>query len=108
MRHVDWKHRLVVGRGDNFSRFIKDIVTLTCPGLCPTPAMATKKIRRKSHQVYQSAAQNGMQFAYATNSCLDKRVLLGQAVMLIDVPTENVSFTDSAIQAGNTHLASQG
>jgi hypothetical protein len=44
------------------------------------------------HQIYQSAAQNGMQFAYATNSCSDKRVLLGQSVVLIDVPTEDVSY----------------
>lgn len=46
----------------------------------------------KSHQVYQSAAQNGMQFAYATNSCSDKRVLLGQGVVLIDVPIADVSL----------------
>jgi hypothetical protein len=35
-----------------------------------------------------------MQFAYATNSCLNKRVLLGQSVVLIDVPIKDISSSD--------------
>lgn len=41
-----------------------------------------------SHQQYQSASQNGMQFANAIMSCLNERILLGQSIVLINVPIE--------------------
>lgn len=44
-----------------------------------------------SHQQYQSASQNGMQFANAIMSCLNKRVFLGQSIVLINVPKKENS-----------------
>jgi hypothetical protein len=54
--YIDWVCGLL-GQGDNFSRFIKDIVTLTCPGLCPTPGMGSQNVAKQPPSISERRAE---------------------------------------------------
>jgi hypothetical protein len=60
-------------------------------------AIVVKTEAPNSHQQYQSASQNGMQFANARMSCLNDGVLLGQSIVLVNVPIKKkiVSFNET-------------